>query len=186
MKQKHKVPLSQSKLRSLPIITLIVSAILWLVAAILPVYSGTGPNGHETIYMGMTCFTLGLFSLALHPVFFVVWSSNIVSWVALWLLFSKKYKDSLVLAIVAAVCSLGSLLITSIPYHGDGSQSLSVTMGIGGYLWIASVFTILCGAIISFVKFSKLKEVSMSAAPGTALDLQPDIQDSSADTRPRE
>jgi hypothetical protein len=186
MNQKHKIRLVQSKQRLLSTITLIISTALWLIAAILPVFSGITPNGYESSYSGMACFFWGLFSLALHPVFFVIWSSNIVSWVALWLLFSKKYKDSLVLAIVAAVCSLGSLLITSIPYHGDGSQSLSVTMGLGGYLWMASVFTILCGAIISFVKFSKQKEVSVNGNPEKAPDPQSDTQESSVDTIPRE
>lgn len=136
----------------IPTITILLSMVLWVLAASLPAYILLHRSGGS--YLGILCFLWGFLTPLYNFLFFIVWSSNITGLVALVYLHLKKYTTSVKIASVALLCALGSLFINVLPLNENGSTA-PVIPGIGVYLWIASIAVILLGSVVAMRFTSK-------------------------------
>lgn len=157
MKAKQKKPTARpKKINATEQITLqdhvkFISVVLWIIAAALPAYIASDTS--ETAY-GIMCFLWGSLTFMFNFLMFIIWSANITALLGMRYLLKKNYATSIKFAAVAVICSLGSLFINEIPFDEGGSTS-PVIPGIGAYIWVASITTILVGAVIARKRSSK-------------------------------
>jgi hypothetical protein len=145
MTKRHKPNKKVKKHLNIPSRTLTVFIVLWVIAAALPAY--TAIDSQKSFY-GLMCFLWGIVTPLFNPLYFVMWSSNIIALIAISHLFRKKYTTSIKIASIATLCALGALFIRQLPFNESGGEHL-VTANIGLYVWIAAIAAPLIGSIVA-------------------------------------
>lgn len=133
--------------RSIVTVTIVLSVLLWGVAAVTPAYfsQGRAPD----IY-GLMCFMYGPLALMFMTVSGVGWLANIFAVVAAWLLGRRRYKKAFIYAVIGVIIGCSALFVTEVPANESGDVS-RVTLGPGVFLWLGSLAVILLGSLIAML-----------------------------------
>jgi hypothetical protein len=123
-------------------IALLGSGGLYLIALFCPAFDFA--EGNSGFILGFVCLLFGFEHLA--------WYANIPYFGSLVFLFLKRPVVAAALAAGAVALGLTTLGIEEVPKNESGTRTAVAGYGLGFYLWIASMLTVLFGAIAAFVK----------------------------------
>lgn len=121
---------------------LVASLIAYLVACVLPAYTG---ESQGTKYNGVMCLFFGWMGIFYNYLMFLAWLANIPFFIGLFMFWYDKSKTIMIILLIISVV-LGSLAFTvkKILVNEAGHET-QVTMGLGVYLWLASFIILLIG-----------------------------------------
>lgn len=158
---------SKNVLTVSPIVLLIVilSLSLWCSALFLPGFKDLSPPVNSSSYIGYpgwNCFLAGFMYFMFAPFsnISIAWYSNFPFFAAFPFLFVGRPLISTLLTCIASLCSLMVLNITEI----SAFQVTYVAVGVGAYIWIFSIFLLLCGSILAQLMLMKKSSQTRSLA----------------------
>jgi hypothetical protein len=123
---------------------LIASVISYLIASVLPAYTGESQGSK---YQGSMCLFFGWLSILYNYLMFLAWFANIPFFISILMYWYNKSKTTMIILLILAI-GLGALAFTvkKILINEAGTET-TVSIGLAVYFWLASFIILLVGAL---------------------------------------